>query len=67
MEAITSLSALWILFLLVLGILWFLLPFAIFGTKDRLSDLIEESRRSNQELVAIRKQLSDLQQTLKDK
>ncbi len=67
MEAITSLGALWILFLLVLGILWFLLPFAIFGTKDRLRDLIEESRRSNQELVAIRKQLSDLQQTLKDK
>ncbi len=67
MEAITSLGAIWILFLLVLGILWFLLPFAIFGTKDRLRDLIEESRRSNQELVAIRKQLSDLQQTLKDK
>ncbi len=67
MEAITSLSALWILFLLVLGILWFLLPFAIFGTKDRLRDLIEENRRSNQELAAIRKQLSDLQQTLKNK
>lgn len=67
MEAITSLGALWILFLLVLGILWFLLPFAIFGTKDRLRDLIEESRRSNQELAAIRKQLSDLQQALKDK
>lgn len=67
MEAITSLGALWILFLLVLGILWFLLPFAIFGTKDRLRDLIEENRRSNQELAAIRKQLSDLQQTLKDK
>ncbi|HET8808168.1 MAG TPA: hypothetical protein VFM76_07310 [Methylophaga sp.] len=67
MEAITSLGAIWILFLLVLGILWFLLPFAIFGTKDRLRDLIEESRRSNQELVAIRKQLSELQQTLKDK
>ncbi|MEX1200058.1 MAG: hypothetical protein WEB02_04650 [Methylophaga sp.] len=67
MEAITSLGALWILFLLVLGILWFLLPFAIFGTKDRLRDLIEENRRSNQELAAIRKQLSDLQQTLKNK
>ncbi len=67
MEAITSLGALWVLFLLVLGILWFLLPFAVFGTKDRLRDLIEENRRSNQELAAIRKQLSDLQQTLKDK
>lgn len=67
MEAIGSLGALWILFLLVLGILWFLLPFAIFGTKDRLRDLIEENRRSNQELAAIRKQLSELQQTLKNK
>ncbi len=67
MEAITSLGALWVLFLLVLGILWFLLPFAVFGTKDRLRDLIEENRRSNQELATIRKQLSDLQQTLKDK
>ncbi len=67
MEAIGGLSILWILFLLVLGILWFLLPFAIFGTKDRLRDLIEENRRSNQELAAIRKQLSELQQTLKDK
>jgi hypothetical protein len=67
MEAFGSLGALWILFLLVLGILWFLLPFAIFGTKDRLRDLIEENRRSNQELAAIRKQLSELQQTLKNK
>lgn len=67
MEAFSSLSILWILFLVVLGILWFLLPFAIFGTKDRLRDLIEENRRGNQELAAIRKQLGELQQTLKDK
>ena len=67
MEAIGGLSILWILFLLVLGILWFLLPFAIFGTKDRLRDLIEENRRSNQELAAIRKQLAELQQVLKEK
>ena len=67
MEALGSLGALWILFLLVLGILWFLLPFAIFGTKDRLRDLIEENRQSNQELAAIRKQLAELQQVLKDK
>lgn len=67
MEAIGGLSILWILFLLVLGVLWFLLPFAIFGTKDRLRDLIEENRRSNQELAAIRKQLAELQKTLTDK
>lgn len=67
MEAISGLGVLWILFLLVLGILWFLLPFAIFGTKDRLRDLIEEQRRTNQELAAIRKQLGEIQQTAKDK
>ncbi|MCX4189772.1 hypothetical protein [Methylophaga sp. OBS3] len=66
-EAIGGLGIIWILFLLILGVLWFLLPFAIFGTKDRLRDLIEESRRGNQELAAIRKQLSDIQQSLKDK
>ena len=67
MEAISGLGVLWILFLLVLGILWFLLPFAIFGTKDRLRDMIEEQRRTNQELAAIRKQLGEIQQTAKDK
>ncbi len=67
MEAISSLGIIWILFLVVLGILWFLLPFAIFGTKDRLRDLIEENRRSNQDLAAIRKQLAEIQQILKDK
>lgn len=66
-EAIGGLGIIWILFLFILGVLWFLLPFAIFGTKDRLRDLIEESRRGNQELAAIRKQLNDIQQSLKDK
>ena len=67
MEAISSLGIIWVLFLVVLGILWFLLPFAIFGTKDRLRDLIEENRRANQDLAAIRKQLAEIQQILKDK
>lgn len=67
MEAISSLGIIWVLFLVVLGILWFLLPFAIFGTKDRLRDLIEENRRTNQDLAAIRKQLAEIQQILKDK
>jgi hypothetical protein len=40
------------LFLVILGILWFLcLPFAIFGTKSRLDRLIAEQRRTN-ELLA---------------
>ena len=29
-------------FIILLLILWFLLPFAIFGTKDKLNDLIND-------------------------
>jgi hypothetical protein len=32
------------LFLLVLSILWILLPFAVFGVKDRLDAILEELR-----------------------
>ncbi|AFJ03100.1 hypothetical protein Q7C_1960 [Methylophaga frappieri] len=64
MEFLGGLSVIWVLFLLILGLLWFLLPFAVFGTKDRLRDLIEENRRTNQELAAIRKQLAELQQQM---
>lgn len=42
-----------ILFLIVLGILWFLLPFAIFGTKRRLDSLITEVRQINSELKVL--------------
>lgn len=43
-----------VLFLLILAILWFILPFAIFGTKPRLEALLEEQKKTNawlQELV----------------
>ncbi len=36
------------IFLFVLAILCFLLPFAIFGTKDKLGELISESKKTNQ-------------------
>ena len=36
------------LFLLVLAVLWFLLPFAIFGTKDKLQELINETIANRQ-------------------
>lgn len=48
------------LFLVVLGILWFFLPFAIFGTKDRLRELIEETRKTNAELEALRKEIKQI-------
>lgn len=34
-------------FLIVLAILWLLVPFAIFGIKGLLRDLIQEQRRTN--------------------
>jgi biopolymer transport protein ExbB/TolQ len=36
------------LFLVVLGILWFLLPFAVFGVKDRLDQLIRLQSKTNE-------------------
>ena len=46
------------LFLFVLALLWFFLPFAIFGTKDKLNQLIRETEETNEELRRIRIQLS---------
>ena len=36
------------LFLLLLGILWILVPFAVLGIKPLLRQLLEEQRRTNQ-------------------
>ena len=41
------------LFLLALAVLWFLLPFAIFGIKDKLAAQIHESQKVNAELSRI--------------
>ncbi|MBA6335997.1 hypothetical protein H4J57_02135 [Colwellia sp. BRX8-7] len=49
-----------ILFLFVLAVLWFLLPFAIFGTKDKLSELIAESKKTNEQLSALRLEVATL-------
>jgi hypothetical protein len=35
------------LFLLILAILWFLMPFAVFGTKGVLKELIAEQKKTN--------------------
>ena len=41
-------------FIILLLILWFLLPFAIFGTKDKLNDLINETKKTNYQLEKLR-------------
>ncbi|MBB6598027.1 hypothetical protein [Luteimonas sp. MC1825] len=47
-----------VLFLFVLALLWFLLPFAIFGTKDKLAEIIAESKKTNNELARISAELA---------
>ena len=41
------------LFAIVLGVLWFLLPFAVFGTKARLDRLIVELQAVNANLTKL--------------
>jgi hypothetical protein len=47
LEAFAGLGVFAFLFLLVLGILWTCLPFAVFGTKPRLDRLHAEQRATN--------------------
>ena len=45
-------------FMLVVAIVWFFLPFAIFGTKGRIDTLIAETRRTNELLPHLLSQRS---------
>jgi hypothetical protein len=42
-----------VMFLVVLAILWFFLPFAIFGTKALIEQQIQESKETNKLLKQI--------------
>lgn len=43
-----------ILFLMVLAVLWILVPFAIFGVKPLLRQLLAEQRQTNELLTSLR-------------
>lgn len=48
--------AIWIviiIFLVVLAVLWFLLPFAVFGVKQLLTELIAEQKKTNALLLKV--------------
>ena len=47
MEALGAFVAIAWLFLIVLGILWIAMPFAIFGTKPILRELLAEQKKTN--------------------
>lgn len=42
-----------VLFLLVLAVLWFCLPFAVFGVKDRISRLEGQLRAANESIALL--------------
>lgn len=41
-----------VLLALLLAVLWILMPFAIFGTKDVLRAMLKEQKRTNEILIA---------------
>lgn len=52
----TGIGLVVVIFLVVLALLWFFLPFAIFGTKDLIEQQIKETKETNRLL----KQILDL-------
>lgn len=53
MEAFGVFGVILFIFLLILAFLWFLLPFAIFGTKEKLDTLIEEAKANTAAVKAL--------------
>ncbi len=53
MEAYAGFSVIVFIFLVILAILWFLLPFAIFGTKDLIRQQIKQSEETNRLLMEL--------------
>ena len=49
----TGIGLIVVIFLVVLALLWFLLPFAIFGTKDLIEQQIKETKETNKLLKQI--------------
>lgn len=56
---------LFFIFLLFAAILWFLLPFAVFGTKGRLDQLIQTQQQTNRLLEQMQAESAALREALK--
>jgi hypothetical protein len=54
-----GMSTILLIFLFVLAVLWFILPFAIFGTKGKLDELIAETKKTNQQLEILIGSIND--------
>ena len=56
-SGLAALGGFMTLFLLLVGILWILVPFAVFGIKPLLRQLIAEQKRTNEALTRISQQI----------
>lgn len=56
-DGLAALGLVWMLFVVVLAILWILVPFAIFGIKPLLRDLIREQKATQALLTTISQQV----------
>lgn len=56
-DGLAALGLVWMLFALVLAILWILVPFAIFGIKPLLRELIREQKATQALLTTISQQV----------
>jgi uncharacterized membrane protein len=59
-----------IMFMTVIGfllaVLWFFLPFAVFGTKPKIDAAIAEARRANEQLQAIAQEQAATRQAIEE-
>lgn len=56
-DGLAALGLVWMLFVALLAILWILVPFAIFGIKPLLRDLIREQKATQALLTTISQQV----------
>ena len=57
-QSLKLLTFLGVFFLVILAALWFLLPFAVFGIKEKLNEIIKETRVTNEKLEKLRAAIS---------
>jgi len=56
-EGLAAFGVIWALLLFVIAILWILIPFAIFGIKPLLRDMIREQKATQELLKTISQQV----------
>lgn len=58
MEVLGGMYLVVVVFLLILAVQWIALPFAVFGTKDKLNQLITEAKATNAALRELTKEIA---------